>query len=140
MQADAGVQIVLSDLCPRRLETALKPADALPEGAAVLLYTSGSTGAPKGAVTTHRSAVNRCHWMWQRFGFGAQDVFTLRTSFGFIDALWEIFGALGHGIPLVIVPDDIATDALRLPEFLRSASGHAPGAGALAAACACSMH
>jgi non-ribosomal peptide synthetase component F len=63
-----------------------------------MLYTSGSTGMPKGAVTTHASAVNRCHWMWQRYGFGARDVFALRTSFGFIDSLWEIFGALSHGI------------------------------------------
>ncbi len=116
---DAGAQIVLTDLCPRPPDGGLKAAGLLPEGAAVLLYTSGSTGGPKGAVTTHTSAVNRCHWMWQEFRFGARDVFVLRTSFGFIDSLWEIFGALSHGIPLVIAPDEIATDALRLPAFLR---------------------
>ena len=118
--ADAGVQIVLADLHPVQPDVRLRPPAVLPDGAAVLLYTSGSTGAPKGAVTTHQSAVNRCHWMWQDYGFDAQDVFALRTSFGFIDSLWEIFGALSHGIPLVIVPDDIATDALRLPDFLRT--------------------
>lgn len=118
--ADAGVQIVLRDLHPLRPDAPLKPAGPAPADAAVVLYTSGSTGMPKGAVTTHASAVNRCHWMWQDYGFGAQDVFALRTSFGFIDSLWEIFGALSHGIPLVIVPDDIASDALRLPEFLHA--------------------
>ncbi|MCP5140704.1 MAG: amino acid adenylation domain-containing protein [Chromatiales bacterium] len=118
--ADAGVQIVLRDLHPFRPDAPLKPAVPAPADAAVILYTSGSTGMPKGALTTHASAVNRCHWMWQGYGFGAEDVFALRTSFGFIDSLWEIFGALGHGIPLVIVPDDIAGDALRLPDFLRA--------------------
>jgi amino acid adenylation domain-containing protein len=117
--ADAAVQIVLTDLCPQPPDGGLKAARLLPEGAAVLLYTSGSTGGPKGAVTTHAAAVNRCHWMWQDYDFGAQDLFVLRTSFGFIDSLWEVFGALSHGIPLVIAPDEIATDALRLPEFLR---------------------
>ncbi|MEO8223738.1 MAG: amino acid adenylation domain-containing protein, partial [Gammaproteobacteria bacterium] len=85
---------------------------------AMLLYTSGSTGEPKGALTMHQSAVNRCHWMWSRFGFGADEVFALRTSLNFIDAWWEIFGSLGHGVPLQVVPDNVATDPLRLPDFL----------------------
>jgi non-ribosomal peptide synthetase component F len=65
---------------------------------AMMLYTSGSTGLPKGAITTHRSAVNRCHWMWTTFGFRDDEVFSLRTSLNFIDAWWEIFGALAHGV------------------------------------------
>lgn len=118
--ADVGVQIVLEDLHPVPSAIAAQSPGLLPADAAVLLYTSGSTGEPKGALTTHASAVNRCHWMWQGYGFGPQDVFALRTSFGFIDSLWEIFGALSHGIPLVIAPDDIATDPLCLPELLRA--------------------
>ncbi|MEO7387405.1 MAG: amino acid adenylation domain-containing protein, partial [Gammaproteobacteria bacterium] len=42
----------------------------------------------------------------------------LRTSLNFIDAWWEIFGALGHGAPITVVPDDVATDPLGLPAFL----------------------
>ena len=96
------------------IETPVLAADA----PAMMLYTSGSTGQPKGAITTHRSAVNRCHWMWTTFGFRDDEVFSLRTSLNFIDAWWEIFGALSHGIPLQVVPDDVATDPLRLPGFL----------------------
>lgn len=118
--ADAGVESVLDDLQPVPAGIVAQSPGLLPADAAMLLYTSGSTGQPKGAVTTHASAVNRCHWMWQGYGFGPQDVFSLRTSFGFIDSLWEIFGALGHGIPLVVVPDEVATDPLSLPEFLRA--------------------
>ena len=51
-------------------------------------------------------------------GFGGDEVFALRTSLNFIDAWWEIFGALGHGVPLQVVPGDVATDPLRLPGFL----------------------
>ena len=88
------------------------------EAPAFLLYTSGSTGEPKGAWTTHRAAVSRCHWMWTRFGFAADDIFALRTTPNFIDAWWEMFGALIHGAVLQVVSDDIATDAARLPAFI----------------------
>ncbi|MEQ1802722.1 MAG: amino acid adenylation domain-containing protein, partial [Gammaproteobacteria bacterium] len=92
--------------------------DVAADAPAMMLYTSGSTGEPKGVQSTHRSAVNRCHWMWRAFGFGPGETFALRTSLNFIDAWWEIFGALGHGAPLQVVPDDVAADPLRLPDFL----------------------
>ncbi|MEZ5565072.1 MAG: amino acid adenylation domain-containing protein [Gammaproteobacteria bacterium] len=102
------------------------PSTGLPEvqddSAAFMLYTSGSTGEPKGAWTTHQAAVNRCHWMWHHFGFGSDDVFALRTTPNFIDAWWEIFGALVYGAPLQIVPDEIAVDPLHLPAFVADRS------------------
>ena len=91
------------------------------ESPAFMLYTSGSTGQPKGAPGSHLSAVNRVHWMWRHYGFGAGEVFALRTTPNFIDAWWEMFGALAHGAPLAIVPDDVATDPARLPAFLAQA-------------------
>ncbi len=91
-----------------------------PDSAACVLYTSGSTGEPKGAINMHRGAVNRCHWMWQAYGFGADDVFCLRTSINFVDSLWEIFGALMHGIPLAILAGEAARDpALLVPALAR---------------------
>jgi amino acid adenylation domain-containing protein len=74
-----------------------------PDAPAYVLYTSGSTGQPKGAVGLHRGAVNRCHWMWRGYGFGPTDVFSLRTSLNFVDSVWEIFGALLHGAPVAII-------------------------------------
>ncbi len=80
------------------------------DDAAYLLYTSGSTGQPKGAIGLHRGAVNRCRWFWDAAGFSAQDVFAQRTSLNFVDSLWEIFGALGNGVRLVVIPDAHASD------------------------------
>jgi non-ribosomal peptide synthetase component F len=85
---------------------------------AYIIYTSGSTGEPKGVVGLHRGAVNRFNWMWRRYPFGANEVCCAKTSIGFVDAVWEIFGPLLQGVRLVLVPDEVAREPSRLIDFL----------------------
>jgi amino acid adenylation domain-containing protein len=109
-----------ASLAPHTRQEASRVDLVTPDSPAYLLYTSGSTGEPKGAIGLHRGAVNRCHWMWRAHGFQASDVFCLRTSVSFVDSLWEIFGALIHGAELVILPGDTARDpALLVPALAR---------------------
>ena len=89
---------------------AFRPVTVGPGDPAYVLYTSGSTGRPKGAVGLHSSAVNRCEWLWRERGIGADDVLALRTSLNFVDSVWEIFGALGCGAKLLVIPDSVARD------------------------------
>lgn len=66
-----------------------------------VLYTSGSTGKPKGVRATHRSMYNRFLWMWDTFPFASDEACLAWTSPAFVDHVWEIFGGLGAGVPLV---------------------------------------
>lgn len=83
------------------------------ENAAHLIYTSGSTGRPKGVMSAHRASVNRFAWMWREYGFMPNDVCCQKTSLSFVDSIWEIFGPLLKGVPLVIIPDDVVKDPNR---------------------------
>jgi len=82
--------------------------------AAHVIYTSGSTGKPKGVLSAHRASVNRFAWMWREYPFAPGEVCCQKTSLSFVDSIWEIFGPLLQGVPLVIIPDDVVKDSNRL--------------------------
>lgn len=86
---------------------------------AYVVYTSGSTGAPKGVVGTTRGTVNRLRWMWERYPFGENEVVAQTTTLAFVDAVWEIFGPLLQGVPIAIVRDDAVRDLERLTDALQ---------------------
>ncbi len=68
-----------------------------------LVYTSGSTGQPKGVKLRHNSMLNRCQWMWRDFPFKETEVCCHKAPLGFVDSVCEIFSPLCQGIPTVVV-------------------------------------
>jgi len=94
------------------------PPRSQPQHPAYIIYTSGSTGQPKGVLGLHRGAVNRFHWMWATYAFGAEEVCCQKTSLSFVDAVWEVFGPLLQGVPTVIFSDDVVKDTERFIDAL----------------------
>jgi iturin family lipopeptide synthetase A len=90
-----------------------------PGDPAWLVATSGSTGAPKITIGTHRGLRNRCGWAWETLPYAADDVAAVRTPPGFVDAVAEIAVPLLAGVPLAIVPDRQIWDARELVSVLR---------------------
>jgi len=88
------------------------------ENIAYAIYTSGSTGRPKGVLGLHKGAINRFEWMWERYPFAAGEISCQKTTLNFVDSIWEIFGPLLTGIPIVIIPDEAVKDPVRLVETL----------------------
>ena len=137
MLADAGARTVLSlaslgarldggdaqvlylDTDPALTATAAEPPPPLHSGAgpdhlAYLMYTSGSTGVPKGVLGLHRGTVNRLHWMWSAYPLAPGELCCQKTALSFGDSIWELFGPLLIGTPTVVLPDAESREPRRL--------------------------
>jgi len=100
-------------------ETSEAPAEiSSSENSAHVIYTSGSTGRPKGVVSSHRASINRFAWMWRAYPFVEGEVCCQKTSLSFVDSIWEIFGPLLQGVPLIIIPDEVVKDPQRFVKAL----------------------
>ena len=67
-----------------------------------ILYTSGTTGRPKGVAYPTDGAQAHLRWMQLRYPFQPGDCAVFKTSPGFDVSIWEIFWPLHHGARLVI--------------------------------------
>ncbi|MEO6230171.1 MAG: non-ribosomal peptide synthase/polyketide synthase [Ferruginibacter sp.] len=77
---------------------------------ACIIYTSGSSGKPKGVQLTNKGIVNRMYWMWNSYPFTTGETSAIKTSISFVDHIWEMFGPLCAGIPSVIFKKDDLLD------------------------------
>ncbi|WP_217562689.1 non-ribosomal peptide synthetase [Paenibacillus sp. GbtcB18] len=86
---------------------------------AYLIYTSGSTGHPKGVSGTHSNTLNRFRWMWDEYPFEQEELCCHKTPLSFVDSVWEIFGPLLQGCPVMILNEEYVRDTEKMIDALR---------------------
>ncbi len=91
-----------------------------PQDLAYIIYTSGTTGMPKGVLIQHDSLVNAALMSGETFGHTPEDRFSLVATPGFDASLWELGGALLHGMALVPVSRALRDDPWAMKQWYKT--------------------
>ncbi|MGD9152196.1 MAG: amino acid adenylation domain-containing protein [Gammaproteobacteria bacterium] len=111
--------IAIEDIVFKKYKTVNPLLKAKPQDLAYLLYTSGTTGKPKGVLIEHRSIVNTIFSQFKKFDINQDSRILQFASFTFDASVSEIFTALLSGATLCLIREKDRLN--RLIEFMNDA-------------------
>ncbi|QWY63704.1 non-ribosomal peptide synthetase (plasmid) [Mycobacterium avium subsp. hominissuis] len=105
-----GHALTVIDVADPRITARPDAGLPLPSGADIahIVYTSGTTGVPKGVATTHHNVTQLLESLHLGLPSGPGQVWSQWYSYAFDASVEEIWGALLHGSRLLVVPETVA--------------------------------
>lgn len=95
------------------------PTATVESDLAYILYTSGSTGDPKGVMISHRACLTFVDWAVATFALGPEDRVTSHAPIHFDLSTFDVFATIATGATIVVVPETCGVFPVQLVELLQ---------------------
>lgn len=110
-----NIEVSSADICAlEAAESRIIDTDIL-----YVLFTSGSTGVPKGVIITHRSVIDYTEWVGETFGLDHNTIIGNQAPFYFDNSVLDIYSTIRNGATLHVIPQMFYSFPIRLLEYVR---------------------
>lgn len=114
----SGEILKLSEIAALDNDESVKLAFPKPEDLFVLLYTSGSTGVPKGCMIMHKNITNFLHWVQEIYEITEDSSVAAYASYGFDAHMMDIYPYLSCGATEYIIPEERRLDLMWMNNYI----------------------